>query len=183
MSLSEWDRRYRQQARDSQGAPSELLTQFAGRPASGARALDLACGSGTNAVWLAQQGWHVTAVDGSSAAMELTIANAKRARVSIHTVVADIERHEFQIAPSTWDLISVILYLQRDLFESVKEGVVPGGLAMVSVLLHETDRAGNFRVVPGELRAYFASWEIVHYYEGRRRDSHAVAEIVARKVS
>ena len=153
------------------GPPSPLLVETAQKLKPG-RALDLACGAGRNAIWLAEHGWQVTAVDRSP----FTIPK-------VDTHVADLEKHEFQIAEASWDLIVVSLYLQRDLFESIKRGLKPGGVALVIVLLMEPGHERPFfRAQPGELVKYFDDWEISHYYEGKSSDHHrAVAEIVATK--
>jgi tellurite methyltransferase len=153
------------------GPPSPLLVETAGKLKPG-RALDLACGSGRNAIWLAEHGWQVTAVDRSPIAIP-----------AVDTRVADLEKHEFQIDEASWDLIVVCLYLQRDLFEPIKRGLKPGGVALVIVLLMEPGHERSlFRAHPGELAKYFDDWEILHYYEGKSSDHHrAVAEIVATK--
>ena len=154
------------------GPPSPLLVETAGKLNPG-RALDLACGDGRNAFWLAEHGWEVTAVDRSSIVIP-----------SVETHVADLEKHEFPIGEANWDLIVVCLYFQRDLFESIKCGLKPGGVALVIVLLMEPGHEQSlFRVQPGELAKYFGGWEVLHYYEGKSSDHHrAVAEIVARKI-
>ena len=153
--------------------PTPLLVETVRKLKPG-RALDLACGTGRNAVWLAEHGWQVTAVDRSP----ITIP-------TVETHVADLEKHEFPITEASWDLIAVCYYLQRDLFESVKHGVKPGGIALVIVHMvepgHEQSR---FSVQPGELAKYFDGWEILHYREGKPNDpehKRAVAEIVATK--
>ena len=70
--------------------------------------------------------------------------------------MADLEKHEFPIAEASWDLIVVCRYLQRDLFEPVKRGVKPGGVALVIVLLMEPGHErSRFSVQPGELAKYF----------------------------
>jgi|KBSMisStandDraft_5_1062788.scaffolds.fasta_scaffold248965_2 tellurite methyltransferase len=155
------------------GPPSPLLVETT-RQLKPGRALDLACGTGRNAIWLAERGWQVTAVD--------------RSPVSIPGVdarTADLEKHEFTIAQAGWDLIVVCLYLQRDLFEPVKRGLKPGGVALVIVLLMEPGREqSRFSLRPGELAKYFDGWEILHSYEGKpngAEDKRAVAEIVARR--
>ena len=157
------------------GPPSPLLVETAGKLKPG-RALDLACGTGRNAVWLAEHGWTVTAVDRSPVAIP-----------TVDTHVADLEKHEFPIGEASWDLIAVCYYLQRDLFEPIKRGLKPGGVALVIVHLvepgHERSR---FSVQPGELAKYFDGWEILHYREGKPNDpehKRAVAEIVAKKWS
>jgi tellurite methyltransferase len=172
-----WDERYRGDPGTLK--PTPLLVETASKLKPG-KALDLACGTGRNAIWLAEHDWQVTAVDGSAVAIDLL-----RKRVpGIDARVADIEKQEYAIEPGVWDLIAVCYYLQRDLFEPVKRGLKPGGVAVVIVHLvepgHEESR---FSVQPGELARYFEGWQILHSYEGKPRDpehKRAVAELVAR---
>jgi len=152
--------------------PTPLLVETARKLKPG-RALDLACGRGRNAIWLAEHRWQVTAVDRTPITLP-----------TVETHVADLEKHEFAIAEASWDLIVVCYYLQRDLFEPIKRGLKPGGVVLVIVHLvepgHEESR---FSVQPGELAKYFEGWEILNYNEGKPRDpehKRAVAEIVAR---
>jgi 2-polyprenyl-3-methyl-5-hydroxy-6-metoxy-1,4-benzoquinol methylase len=73
MDTRGWDERYRSSQRpaeDLEAAPNPLLIETAQRLTPG-KALDLACGTGRNALWLAEHGWSVTAVDGSPAAIEI----------------------------------------------------------------------------------------------------------------
>ncbi len=140
-------------------------------------ALDLACGPGRNALYLAERGWRVTAVDGSQIAItKLCARNA-----DIDARVADLERGEFSIQPGAYDLVCCCYYLQRDLFPAMKAGVRPGGMAIVIVHLDEAE-ATPTRALPGELRTYFADWKILHDYEGQPGEAchrHLVAELVA----
>ena len=160
-------------AAELMGPPSPLLVETAQKLTPG-RALDLACGTGRNATWLAEHGWQVTAVDRSPIAIP-----------TVDTHVADLEKHEFPIAPASWDLILVAYYLQRDLFEPVKRGIKPGGVALVIVHIFEPGHEqSRFSLQPGQLAQYFDGWEILHYREGKPNDpehKRAVAEIVATK--
>jgi len=73
MEIQEWNKRYRSRERATEDFASEpvpLLAEAAGKSAPG-RALDLACGTGRNALWLAERGWTVTAVDGAPTAIEI----------------------------------------------------------------------------------------------------------------
>lgn len=113
------------------------------------------------------------------------IAALQQAAPGLDARLADLERHEFQINENAWDLILIIRYLQRDLFEPAKRGLRPGGLLIAVVHLfqpgHETSR---FSLYPGELAAYFKDCEILHYREGKPQHNpcgRAVAEIVARR--
>jgi len=184
MDLRAWDARYRsaQRPEDLETAPTPLLVETAQHLAPG-KALDLACGAGRNALWLAAQGWYVTAVDGSPAAIDILKQRAARRSITLEACVADLQ--EFSIAPAAWDLIVMSYYLQRNLFEPVKRGVVPGGIVLAIVHITEPGEEHTYkRLRPGELPGYFSGCEILHSYEGKPADpahQRSVAEIVARR--
>ena len=188
MEIAEWDKRYRLRehaASDFEAAPTPLVTETASDLRPG-RALDLASGTGRNALWLAEHGWDVTAVDGALTAVEALRRRAAELGLKINAVVADLEKHEFKIEPAAWDLIAICYYLQRDLFEPAKCGVAPGGILIAVVHVNEPGEAdGLYRLRPGELPKYFEGWKILHFHEGRPKDPvhrRAVAEIVAQRV-
>jgi len=184
MDLPAWNERYRCQ--EQSNAPTPLVIETA-RHLKPGRALDLACGTGRNACWLASNGWSVTAVDGSPVAIEKLRARAGDLPIVAQT--ANLEKGEFTIAESSWDLILICYYLQRDLFEQVKRGVAAGGIVIAIVHIAEAGESpGEHRLDhclgPGELADYFQGWEILHLHEGASRDpAHrkASAEIVARR--
>ena len=187
MEIHDWNKRYRlreRPAEDLDAAPTPLLVKTAAQLAPG-KALDLACGAGRNAFWLADHGWEVTAVDAADAAIEILEIRAEERGLKINALVADLEKDEFEIEPSGWDLIAMCYYLQRNLFEPAKRGVVPGGILISIVHLTEPgEEAGPHRLRPGQLERYFNGWEILHSHEGEPTDSahhRAVAEIVARR--
>jgi len=187
MEIRAWDKRYRsgdRAAEDLDAAPTPLLVEAAMKLVPG-KALDLACGTGRNALWLAEQGWRVTAVDGSPVAIETLRSRASNRGVTVNVKVADLEKSEYQIEPCSWNLIAICYFLQRDLFEPAKQGVVPGGI-LISIV-HITgagEEPTAHRLRPGELERYFQGWEILHRREGKPNDTahqRSVAEIVARR--
>lgn len=167
--MNRWDERYsKQEQLDSTPAP--LLVQAVIAEPRG-RALDLACGPGRNAHYLAGLGWQVTAVDYSSIAIEmLRVGHAE-----IDAQVADLEAGEFAIAPNSYDLICVFFYLQRNLFDGIREGMRDGGLFVGSIHLQGEQRNPEYVMQPGELRSLFGGWTILHYSESDQ------AEIIVRK--
>lgn len=178
--IEEWDQRYRagQQVFET---PAPLVVQFAGALAPGA-ALDLASGPGRNAIYLAERGWIVTAVDGSSIAVELLRAS----NPSIDARVVDLEAGEFAVPPSAFDLVLSCYYLQRSLIPPIKAALRPGGLLIIIVHLAGADQpqGTSTRAYPDELRTFFSDWAIQHYREGEPGESghrHTVAELVAQK--
>jgi tellurite methyltransferase len=187
MEINGWNERYRSRERAAEelnAEPTPLLVATASNLAPG-KVLDLACGTGRNTLWLAERGWNVTAVDAASAAIEILQTRAAERSLKINAIVADLEKEEFEIEPSRWDFIAICYYLQRNLFEPAKRGVVPGGLLLAIVHIMEPgEEESPFRLRPGELEKYFAGWKILHYHEGKANDAahrRAVAEIVARK--
>jgi SAM-dependent methyltransferase len=184
LSIEQWNARYRageQLFLD----PSPLVMRFSRELAPG-RALDLACGAGRNSLYLAAESWNVKAVDGSLLAIEIVRERAREKNLVIDARVADLERAEFEIEPGAYDLISDCYYLQRSLIPKMQAGVRRGGIVVSIVHLADPDQPEGTptRARPGELRAFFAGWKILHDYEGASREAchqRPVAEIVARK--
>ena len=185
--MADWDERY------SRGEhiirePMPLLARVVETLAP-ARALDLACGPGRHAIFLAERGWRVTAVDASRVGIELLKKNALASGVRVDARVADLERNGFEIEREAYNLIGVFYYLQRDLFPRIRAGVKVGGLVIAAI--HMMDDAPDAHPVnedyllqPGELRAEFRGWEIMHDYEGTSTEGghrRRTAEIAARK--
>jgi tellurite methyltransferase len=184
LSLAEWNERYRSGEQVFE-TPAPLVEETVARLKPGV-ALDLACGPGRNALYLAHQGWRVIAVDGSPIAIDLLRDRARQKQLAIGTRLADLERGEFEIESAAFDLIVDSYYLQRDLIPAMQRGVRGGGTLIMIVHLAGPDqpRGTPTRAVPGELESYFAGWRVTHSYEGQPREachSRAVAEIVAVK--
>jgi len=187
MESHAWEERYRSRERpeeDFATAPVPLLAQTAKQLPPG-RALDLACGTGRNALWLARQGWKVTAVDGAPTAIKILQRRASLGGLAVDARVADLERGEYHIEPSAWDLICISYYLQRDLLESAKRGLAAAGVLIAIVhIAAPGEQPTNHRLSPGQLAGYFRDWEILHHFEGQPNDpahQRPVAEIVARR--
>lgn len=107
------------------------------------RALDLAAGSGRHSVWLADCGWEVTAVD-------VEISPIPR----VHTIRADIEKHEYRIEPGAWHLIVCWLYWQPDLLPEIARGVCIGGVAALA-----GKTSGRFATSLANYRNAFTGWK------------------------
>jgi len=184
LSIQQWNERYRA-GEQLFAEPSPLVTRFS-RHLKPGRALDLACGPGRNSLYLAGQGWHVTAVDGSPLAIDILRERLRERNLVIEARVADLEHGEFEIEADAYGLICDCYYLQRSLIPKMKSGVRPGGIIVAIVHLAEGDQPQGTptRAEPGELRSFFAGWKILHDYEGKSREAchqRPVAELVARK--
>jgi SAM-dependent methyltransferase len=178
-----WDEHYSDPVH-IETTPEPLLTGFAELLKPG-RALDLACGAGRHALYLASLGWEVTAVDASPVALAALRGRAASLELAVDARLADLERGEFRIVPAAYDLICDFFYLQRDLFPRIRDGARMGG-AFVGAI-HLADGASGPRnpaylMAPGELRREFEGWKILYYSEGGEPGrSRRSARIVARR--
>lgn len=188
--MADWNERY-SRGEHATLEPSHLLVRFIDTFQPG-RALDLACGAGRHAIFLAERGWDVTAVDASHVGIDLTKKRAHERNLSLTARVADLERGQFKIEPEAYDLICDFYYLQRDLFPQIRAGVRPGGTVIAAIHLADEDDTKKgmnpaFLLQPDELRAEFRGWKIVHYHETSLHDPDAgehhrrTADIVAEK--
>jgi uncharacterized OsmC-like protein len=133
MSVHDWDQRYRGTALLWTERPNQFLVEEVSGLRPG-RALDLGAGEGRNAVWLAEQGWQVTAVDFSQVALERAAAVAKRAGVQVDWVPADLT--EYTPPAAAFDLV-VVLYLhlppeaRRRVLHQAGLALRPGGRLLI----------------------------------------------------
>jgi SAM-dependent methyltransferase len=191
--MADWDERYARGDYATQ-EPSRLLVravELCGL-GEGRRALDVACGAGRHALFLAARGFRVTAVDASRVGVALMSERARERGLELDARVADLERGEFLVEPETYDLVCDFYYLQRDLFPALRAGVRPGGLFVAAIHLADEDPRArpmnpDFLLRPGELRAEFAGWHVLHDHETSGHDAdpgqhtRRSAELIARK--
>lgn len=120
-----WDRKFAAGEGPAHFRPKQLLTDHR-HLLTGGRALDVACGFGGNALYLASLGYRVEAVDVSGVALARAHAEARRRGLHVDLVQADLTH--WWVPPARYDLISVFFYLNRELFPRLVAGLRPGGL-------------------------------------------------------
>jgi SAM-dependent methyltransferase len=112
MDAQAWDRRYAGTKLVWDAGPNRFVVDETSRLAPG-RALDLACGEGRNAIWLAARGWVVVGVDFSAVALEKARALAGEAGVDVEWVLADVVT--WRPEPGAFDLVLLsYLHLPRE---------------------------------------------------------------------
>ena len=106
------------------------------------RALDIACGNGRHAAWLAAGGWKVTATD----QVPILIPG-------VAFTATDLEQDPYPITPAAWDLIVCWLYWQPNLLPAIAEGVRPGGIVALA-----GKTTGRFATSLANYRQTFPNW-------------------------
>jgi tellurite methyltransferase len=198
-SPSEWDAKHSLAANEAAEAPAGILSELWPILPAGA-ALDVACGRGRNALFLAEHGHPVTAVDWSEAALDILeaharareipvrriqkIEEAKRStRAGIDLLRADLER--IVLSASCYQVILCIRYLQRSLFAPICRALCPGGMLVFETYTKaQLDFSGGPRdaahlLNTGELRKAFPGLDVVFYRE--LRAGQGIASLAARK--
>ncbi len=185
-----WNTRYTQDFQPFPDAPAPWLVAHRELLSGGGRALDVACGDGRNALYLAQLGYMVEAIDVSDVAVAglRAATQARGLTMTIAPRVVDLEREPLPSGP--YDVIVMVNFLQRDLFEALQEALAPGGLLVFETLARShVDELGHsfnpdYLVEPGELLHAFARLEVLDHHEGvaqRSGSPRGVAGIVARR--
>jgi tellurite methyltransferase len=190
-SRDRWNRRWRTWAAGA--APTAAASWLVeNRPAvmgaPGRRALDVACGAGRNATYLAELGFAVDAVDISDVAIEALHAAVAARGLDVHPRRMDLEREPLPAGP--YEVVLVINYLQRDLFPALAGALGPGGVLVMETFTRRDLRLPGSRMdpryalEPGELRRAFPDLRLVRYREGLSgagAQARAVAGLVAER--
>jgi len=184
---AEWDARYKS-GDHSDEVPDPFL--LASKPffevlRPEAAALDIACGAGRHAVWLAEQGFHVTALDFSLAALAKARNLAERRHVTVDLGQADLESSCVSVGRAAYDLICGFFFLDRPLFPKLIEALKPGGLVIYKTYSVDQlrypgrPRHPMYLLEHNELLKLFAAFRILQYEE--RWQPSGTAAIVAQK--
>jgi 2-polyprenyl-3-methyl-5-hydroxy-6-metoxy-1,4-benzoquinol methylase len=140
-----WDQRYSDTEYAYGTEPNDFLVEAAHHLPKG-NILCIGEGEGRNAVWLAQQGWQVTAMDSSSVGLEKAKQLAESRGVEIQTVHADLADYHFQEA--AWDgMVSIFCHLPPALRKQVHSAIIsslrPGGVLLLEAYTPEQVQLGT----------------------------------------
>ena len=148
------------------------------------KALDLGCGQGRNALFLAQHGFEVTAVDQNELALEILQSIVEQEDLEMKVGLYDINSAALT---ETYDLIVstvVLMFLQADripaIIQNMQDQTNPGGYNLIVCAMDTEDYPCqvpfSFTFKEGELADYYKDWELIKYNENpghlHRRDEH-----------
>ena len=169
-----WDERFRRGEYPTEPDPATLLERWADRLPDG-RALDVATGTGRNAVFLAEHGYEVDAVDRSRVGLEITMGNARDRGVAdrVNPIQADLTEYGFPT--DAYDVVTVSFYRTVDRLPDVRDALTDGGVLFVEHHLRTTDEidlgpsGDRYRFAANELLRVCLDLTVLHYEAGRER--------------
>ena len=183
-----WDKKYQGEEFAYGKKPNAFLKKHLSSLEKGV-ALDLASGEGRNAVFLAQAGWKVDAVDISPVGVRKARRLAKEAGVKINFRQADLDFSA--IAKEKYDLISILYFWDRRLIPRIKRGLKKGGRILFETYTFETlfrglegPREAKYLLKANELLDLFRDFRVLFYREGIFREGgrrKAIASLIAEK--
>ena len=167
--------------------PASWLVQHADLLPREGRALDVACGRGRHALWLAERALTTLAVDRDADAVGELNDAAKDRRLPLRAEVRDLEGGADPFHGFAFDVILVTHYLHRPLFPSLIRALAPGGLLIYETFTRPQAARGkptnpDFLLKPGELLELVRPLAVLASREGDY-EGRMVASVIARRES
>ncbi len=148
-------------------------------------ALDLGCGGGRDAVFLAQQGWQVTGIDQESRVLKRAKQLASRSGASVKFKCCDLKKQAC-FPEKQFDLVVVMRYLNRALFAQIDQAIAPGGMLLYQTFVSgveafDSPKNPNVILEKGELSEVFSGYQIFVDRIEKLKDGRPVASFIAQK--
>jgi SAM-dependent methyltransferase len=165
-----WNERYAAGAYAQRRQPSDFLTSHIGLLPRG-RALDVACGRGRNALFLAAEGFDVDAVDISTVALDHARATGVREALDVNWICQDLDL-QLTLPTRTYQLIIMFRFVSMPLLRRLPNYLTRGGVLMVEQhMVWQASpvtgpRSERFRVAPGAMAEALTGMEVLVAEEG-----------------
>lgn len=165
--------------------PSFWLTEHVHLLPRSGRGLDVACGKGRHAIWLARRGIDVLAIDRDRSVVAALNEEARRQRLPLRAEVVDLESGRVDLGTACYDIIVVVHYLHRPLFPALIAALRPGGVLVYETFTRAQAARGrptnpDFLLGEGELRELVHPLEILVEREGDF-SGKMLSSVIARK--
>lgn len=195
-----WEETYQKDIPTFSPEPNPTLKEFECLMDKRAAALDVGCGEGQNALYLARQGWtDIDAFDLSRCGIELVKSRVKAEGLSVNAFAADLREFRFtrgyDLVMSFGTLHFVAREGWRAFISRAKENTIPGGIHIMQIFTDTVPASPDIArfaiglTKDGELRELYGDWEILQFkayvfedeHPGVPKHLHASNKLVARK--
>lgn len=156
----------------------DLLPTLSGSYATDVLALDLACGRGGNALWLADKGWPVAAWDHSEVAITALEEQARSANLHVQTEVRDVIAEPPEAR--SFDVIVVSRFLHRPLCDHLVNALKPAGVLFYETFTHGLSTP-EFMLQEDELLSLFDTLTVLRYRTQLPQGDRIAAWLVAQR--
>lgn len=182
--------------------PNKLLQKIYNQANAGSEFLDLGCGQGKEAFFLAKKGFNVTAVDSSKVAIKQIKEKAEKNKLPIRAICRNATN--YKIKNSKYDIIAamnVLQFLEKEevmnLIKNIKTGLKNNGLIVLSAFTtkdasRQSKKKLRYYFKSEEMKRYFKDFKILYYSEKIISDSghpsmpwphqHGIVEMIAQKI-
>lgn len=190
--MTSWDERFRDGRYPERPEPSPVLRHYVDSTSSDhepGRALDVATGTGRNAVFLADRGYEVDALDRSVEGLRIAREHADARGVASDCNWIQADATEYAYPEREYDVVTVSFFKSLDRLADLKASLAPGGLLFYQQHLRSADSleggpsTDRYRFAANELLRACLDLTVLHYEEGTRTErgrTAAHATIVAR---
>jgi SAM-dependent methyltransferase len=180
---NKWNKKYKEKpALLEERPPSPMVKQYF-QEAVGQQALDLACGNGRNTLFLAQQGFHVDAVDISSLALDNLRQKSQDLNITLH----ELDLDTFTPKENTYDLALMTNYLDRALILRTAKMLKPKALFIIETYMEhpeneKKDSNPGFLLQKEELKTFFDdNYTLLAYHEFWNED-HEIYKMMKQAI-
>lgn len=156
--MVDWDERFTSGDYPHDREPAPLLRRYVDALPTG-RAMDVATGTGRNAVFLAGEGYEVEALDRSREGLEITQERAQERDVAdrVECVQTDLSEHAFP--EGRYDLVTISFYRAMDRFPDILDALAPDGVLFYE---HHLRAPGEYESGPSTNRYRFGANELLN---------------------
>lgn len=177
-----WEKEYLSSERFAFGSPSLEVKAFSKLIPKNSRILDLGCGDGRNALYLAKKGFVVDCVDISENGIDKINKLSEEINVEINTFICDVknfeykEKYEMIIAHGLLQFID--RQYQQSIIENIKQHTKENGFNIISVFTDEEPAPEDLKEImvgvfkKGEIKEYYKNWKIRLFESKKFHDEH-----------
>lgn len=185
--MVDWDKRYRSGFYDKNAEPHRLLQEF-WRTIPGKTVIDIAAGTGRDAIFLASKGFCVCGLEKSVEAIDIARKNAESAGHCVSIIKGDAETLPFK--KHSADGVIVFYFLERCIMRDISYILKKGGILIYETFLKRQNdidtrkRDPRYLLSDGELISFFVDFELLFYEEtisASADKKRAIARFIGRK--